>query len=125
MPVDIRIIHTRDFLKTTATGTLDLAASRKLLLEIVSLVERAGEYQVLIDLRQAEPRLSASDIFDLGVAVASEPAVRQSKIALLSLMEDEEKAHYMETVSRNRGAQLKAFKDYEQAITWLIMDEGK
>ena len=123
MPVDVRIIHTRDFLKTTATGTLDLAASRQMLLKIVSLIDRAGEYQVLIDLRQAEPRLSAAEIFDLGVAVAVEPAVRQSKIALLSPMKDEEKAHLMETVSRNRGAQLKAFTDYEQAITWLIMDK--
>jgi hypothetical protein len=125
MPVDIKFIHPKDFLKTTATGDLDLAASRKLLLEIVSLMKRAGEFQVLIDLRQAEPRLSASDIFELGVSMASEPAMRQSKIALLSPMKDEEKAHFMETVSRNRGAQLRAFKDYEQAITWLIMVEQK
>jgi hypothetical protein len=37
--------------------------------------------------------------------------------------EEEADARFFETVSLNRGANLRAFTDFEKAITWLIMKE--
>ena len=34
MPVDVKVIHAREFIKATATGVLDFAASNQALLDI-------------------------------------------------------------------------------------------
>jgi hypothetical protein len=65
MPVNVKVIHTKDFIKTTPTGVVDLAASKQGILDIASQIKRPGEYEVLIDCRAAEVMLS---ILDLGNA---------------------------------------------------------
>jgi hypothetical protein len=62
MPFNLKVIHTKDFIKTTATGTLDFAASKQALLDIVSQIKQPGEYQVLIDTREAQALLSTTEL---------------------------------------------------------------
>jgi hypothetical protein len=121
MPVNIKVINTRDFIKSTATGVLDLAASKHALLEIISQIERPGEYELLIDTREAQAVLSVIDVFELGEALANEPSLRRSRIGILAPMSDADQAAFFETVAVNRGVNIKAFTDFERAITWLIM----
>ena len=84
MPINIAIIQTRDFIRAKPDGALDLDASRKLLVEVVSAIRRAGEHNVLIDTRAAAPtRLSRTDLWKLGVAAGTQPALAQGRVALL------------------------------------------
>jgi hypothetical protein len=123
VPTDIRIIAAQDFIRAAPDGTLDLAASRELLKDLATTVETAGVYQVLIDTRGAEDRLSTIDLYELGVAVASLPTLARNKTALLIPHGKEPKAGFFEDVTRNRGVNLKAFADFETAIAWLILKE--
>lgn len=123
MPVNIKVIHTSDFIRTTAAGALDLATSIQTLVNLASMIKAPGEYQVLIDTRDAQVKLSIADLYELGVAFASYPTVAHSKTALLTSMEGEERARFLKVVARNRGAQLEAFTSFEEAITWLVMKE--
>lgn len=123
MPVDIKVIRTRDFIKSTAKGTLDFAASKQALVDIISEIKQPGEYEVLVDTREAESSLSITDIFELGNTLASQFPLRRSMIGLLAPMSETEKATFFETVARNRGVNIRAFTDFEQAITWLIMKQ--
>lgn len=121
MPTNIKIIHTQDFIRAKPDGVLDLTASRNLLKDLVTESETAGKYHVLVDTRGADVRLSTTDIFNLGVAVAAASA--RDKVALLVPPGEQVNASFLETVSYNRGANLRAFTDFETAITWLIMKE--
>ncbi len=121
MPTNIRIIQTQDFIRANPDGALDLTASRNLLKDLVSEMVTGHKYRVLVDTRIADVRLSALDMFELGRAVAA--TFRGEKLAFLVSLEDQLNADFFEKVSRNRGADLKAFTDFETAITWLIMEE--
>ncbi len=121
MPVNIKVIHTRDFIKTTATGVLDFAASKQALLDLISQIKQPGEYEVLLDTRAAEVVLSVTDIFQLGETLANQPSLSESKVALLTPMSGADQAAFFETVAWNRGVRIRAFTDFEPAITWLVM----
>jgi hypothetical protein len=123
MPVNVKVINTKDFIKTTATGVLDLAASKQAILDITSQIKQPGEYEVLVDTREAEDVLSITDYYELGEALADHPSLRRSRIGILAPKKDANKAGFFETVAINRGADVKAFTDFEQAISWLIMTE--
>ncbi|TAK06385.1 MAG: hypothetical protein EPO39_09045 [Candidatus Manganitrophaceae bacterium] len=123
MPTNIQIIHTQDYIRAAPDGALDLTASRDLLKDLVTQFDTAGQYHVLVDTRGAEVRLSIINIFELGVALAAEPALAREKVALLVPPEEKVNAEFFETVGINRGANLRAFTDFETAIRWLIMKE--
>ena len=124
MPVNIRVIRPKDFIKTTVTGVLDFAVSRQALLEIASQSERPGEYEILVDTREAEPALSMIDIFQLGEALAAHPSLRRSKIAFLISKRDRQQAGFLETITSNRGVRAQVFTDFEEAVSWLVMQES-
>jgi hypothetical protein len=75
---------------------------------------------VLVDTRQAESLLSVTEIYQLGKELASHSILRQSKICVLVPPRDVDKADFFETVAVNRGVQIKAFTNFEQAITWFV-----
>lgn len=123
MPTNIKIIHTQDFIRADAEGTLDLNASRKILKDLLTTVDTGAQYHVLIDTRAADVRLSTIDIYTLAVAVAEEPTFAGNRrLAILVRPEEHVNAHFFETVASTRGRIIRAFTDFETAITWLIMD---
>lgn len=123
MPVNVKVITAKEFVKTTATGVLNFAESRQTILDIASQIKTPGEYEILIDIRGAEPMLSTTNIYDLGKALADHPALRLSKIGLLVPISGMDEAYFLETVAQNRGVRIKAFTDFENTINWLILRE--
>ena len=123
MPVNVKVIRTKEFIKTTATGALDFASSKQALVDIASLITQPGEYEVLVDTRGAEVALSTIELFELGNALAALPSLHRSKIGILAPVSDMDNAKFFETVAVNRGIKIEAFIDFEEAMTWLIMSE--
>jgi hypothetical protein len=124
VPTNIAIVHTRDFIRARPDGALDLEASRTLLVDVVSAIRRAGEHNVLIDTRAAAPtRLSRTDLWQLGVAAGTQPALAQSRVALLVPLDKQDDGEFFESIARLEGANVKAFSDFESAISWLILRE--
>ncbi len=121
MPANVKVIHTRDFIKTTATGVLDFTASQQGLLDIASQTKQPGEYEVLVDTREAKVVLSITQVVQLGEALANHPSLCRSKIGLLAPMSDADQAAFFETVAWNRGVRIRTFTDFEPAISWLVM----
>jgi hypothetical protein len=124
MPINIKVIHTKDFIKTTVTGVLNFEISKQALLDIASQIEQPGEYEILLDTREAETALSVVDIFQLGEALAVHSSIRRSKIAFLTSIRDTKEAEFLETTTANRGLRVRMFTDFEEAITWLVMQEA-
>jgi hypothetical protein len=125
MPTKIKIIHTKDFISAKPDGSMDLKASLNLLRDLVTEIETTGEHLILVDVRNVDVRLSTCDNYILGKAIAEKSFhIYQKKFALLIQPSDNENAHFLESVSRNRGSNLKVFTDFEPAISWLIMENN-
>ena len=124
MSVYIKMIRTKYFFNTAVTEVLNFAVSKQALLDIAFQIEQPGKYEILLNTREAETGLSVVDIFELGQALADHPSLRRSKIALLTSMNDAEQAGFLETVAANQGVRVRVYTDFEQAITWLVMQEA-
>ena len=103
MPVNVKVISAKEFIRTTVSGALDLAESKRAILDIASQIKQPGEYEVLIDIRGAETILSIADLYELAVALAGQSSLIDSKIGVLGPMSGADQAQFFETVAQNRG----------------------
>ena len=124
MPTDVRIIHAHDFIKATPEGQLDLAKSKKLLIEIASASAPLGEYEIVLDTRKAQSEMSATDLWYLAAELGNlrEPFSRPVKTAILCPLIRFDLTEFFALCAQNRGFNVKAFTALEDAIEWLIAD---
>ena len=109
----------------TATGTLDFNASKAALKSLVADPGFDAHCEVLLDLRDIECAMSATDIFELAVHMSSpNPALpTYKKIAVLVAGHSAfDHAHFLEMCAGNRGLKLRAFEAYKNADEWLNAD---
>ena len=123
MTVNINMVHPKDFIKTTVTGVLNFAAGKQALLAIASQIGQPGEYQILIDTREADSVLSLVGIFELDKFMDSFPSFQRCKIALLTSIRDSKDAKFLYNTTANRGIRVRTFTSFEKAITWLVMKD--
>src|SRR5579859_6077009 len=118
--LNVRIIHHKDFLKTTASGELDLAQSKQILLRLAMLNAPPNDYDVLLDVRGATPRLTLFDIAQLVEEMTDHRASFRNKLAILSQQGPAfEPGEFMELYAHNRGFSVRVFDNFEDAILWL------
>jgi hypothetical protein len=121
MDLNIRIIHARDFLKTTPTFQVDLQASKQFILKLAQENAAPRQYDLLIDLRGTTGNLSLPDVTEVVKVVIDHPNSFRSKIAVLTTPGIKfENAQFGALYATNRGFQMAAFTDFEEAISWLM-----
>jgi hypothetical protein len=121
MNLNIRMIHARDFLKTTPEGELDLTTSKQLLLKLALENASPRQYDMLIDTRRAIRNLTFIDITELVNVMIEHRESFRSKLAILTPPEATlELAKFMELYAGNRGFRVVGFRDYEEAMNWLM-----
>ena len=126
MKAEIKFVKTRDFIKTTASGQLNLEQSKKVLEEIARLNTPDDLHDILVDIRETEPGLSLSEIYELVTAVGNHRQAFRKKIAiLLGAQHDFDKARFLEMCASNRGYNVNAFDDFEEAVNWLMCEDGE
>ncbi|MBN8584280.1 MAG: hypothetical protein J0M37_04230 [Ignavibacteria bacterium] len=124
MKAEIKFVKTRDFIKTTASGQLNLEQSKKVLEEIARLNTPDDLHDILVDIRETEPGLSLSDIYELVTAVGNHRQAFRKKIAiLLGAQHDFDKARFLEMCASNRGYNVNAFDDFEESVNWLMCED--
>ena len=119
MPAKILIIHAQDFLKATPEGKLDLAESKKILLELASIVVPQDDYQLIIDTRKAHSVMSPTDMLLLVQEISALGEKFRRKTAVICPRERFDHARFLELCASNRGYEIHAFTVYEDAIDWL------
>lgn len=126
MKAEIKFVTTKDFIKTTASGQLNLEQSKKVLEEIARLNTPDDLHDILVDIRDTEPGLSLSDIYELVTAVGNHRQAFRKKIAiLLGAQHDFDKARFLEMCASNRGYNVNAFNDFEESVNWLMCEEDE
>lgn len=112
----------KDLIIMTASGTVDLDASKAALKSLAEDPEFLPGYEVLLDWRDIECKMSVTDVFEIAKYLAN-PATAlptHKKIAILvsgGLAFD--RAKFLESCATNRGVTLFAFEDYDKANAWL------
>jgi hypothetical protein len=125
MAYDVRVIPIKEFLRTDVSGVIDLQASRALLKELLTICSRNNVHHILIDGREASSRSSTVDVWTLANDLGSLGVTSDHRIALLNRPKDDfDRGAFLELCATNRGYQLRAFRDFESAFTWLTVEES-
>ena len=124
MPHDIRMVHARDFIKTKSTGDMDLEASKKLIVELVSLNLPAG-CDILIDIRDTVAKHTLANVHE---AVSELVRFRETfmgrRIAVVGADEElfRRNTQFAEVCANDRGIALRGFTSFEDAMNWLTCE---
>ena len=116
MAVDVRIISITQFLRADVSGTL-METSLILLCDLIAACKNHNVDRILIDTREATSNTSVLDVWTLARKLTPSGL---SRVAVVNRpKEDVERGTFLELCATHRGYQLKAFYDFEAAVTWL------
>jgi hypothetical protein len=121
MTCSLTLYKPSEFLRKTATGTMDLERSRQ---AVRDLAEAAGFHQdshILIDVRGTESTISHLEQMKLAMEFGNYRHLFHNKIAMLipATSERIEKANLMKRCMEAEGFEMKVFLDFEHAIEWF------
>jgi hypothetical protein len=122
MPYDLRIIPSRDFIRMDAEGHFDFPQSRQVFRDVMWACAHSKIGRVMLDVRDAKGDVTAAQICALA-SVCDEvtPDNEQHKVALLCLPYMQfDRAVGLAAAGRDRGWNIMAFYEFEQAFGWLI-----
>lgn len=117
MPFIEKAIHDGEYVLIRHDGQFTIQEFEESSVSTKKLLDEHRWNRLLVDLRGVMNRVSITDVyyivnFDKKVF----PLVR---IGVVFPPGREEDGRFAETVAENRNVKLKAFVDYEQAVTWL------
>ena len=122
MTVEVRIIPIKEFLRTDVSGNLDLERSLIILSHLVEECTKHNVDRILIDTREATSNASMLDVWTLARKLTHSGL--RAQVAVVNRPKDDfDRGAFLELCAMNRGYQLKAFRDFEAAFTWL--NEGE
>ena len=120
MPAHVRIIHSKEFIKATPEGKLDLEESKKLLVEIALASGPLLDYDIILDTRKAQSGMSANELWYLAAELSKHCEAFSRKAAILCPLERFDHAEFFALCAHNRGFQVRAFTSFGDAMEWLI-----
>jgi hypothetical protein len=120
VPINIKIVPAREFIRTNANGEFDLEGTKELFLAVFSKMKEANASEVVIDLREATTKMTASDINELLSVLNHVGSWSTWKIAIVYRPKNDwDRAKFFELGAQNKGYCVGAFQVFENALTWL------
>ena len=118
MDSDFRIAIEGGIIRVELRGLADYEFVRDMLIQVGELASSTQHDKLLFDLRQTDYRNAVVTTIR-HVEEAEEVGLGPSfRVALVGLAEDP-MLQYVEDVSVNRGLQVRAFRDGQEAVDWL------
>ena len=106
------------------SGKLELPVLTKMTSELKKLAEAHNCMKCLNDMRESPVPESIIDIFDAPKAVSEAGDMGNFRCAMV-VKEVRDQWEFLETISRNRGQQIRIFTDFDEADAWLNDKEDK
>jgi len=120
MPYNLKIVPSREFIRTNANGEFDLEGTKEVLLSIFSKMKDVGVSEVVLDGREAYTKMTAFDRYQLLPILDRVEYKGGWKMAIVYRPKDDfDRAKFFELCAQNRGYQVGAFQVFEEAIAWL------
>jgi hypothetical protein len=99
MPVNFKVIRTKGVLKTALTEVLNFTVSKQALLDIAAQMEQPGDYEIWVDSRESDTMVSMVDTNQVDEMLAVRPPLRESKITLVTSVNDAKQAESLELLT--------------------------
>ena len=120
MPIEVKIVPAREFFRTKANGEFDLEKTKELFLAVFSKMKESKVSEVVIDVREASTKMTASDVNNLLSVLNHVGSWSTWKIAIVYRQKDDwDRAKFFELGAQNKGYRVKAFQAFEEALAWL------
>jgi len=120
VPIDVKIVPAREFIRTKANGEFDLEGTKELFLAVFSKMKEANVSEVVMDLRELSTKMTSLDIHELLAVLDHVGSWGTWKIAIVYRPKDDfDRAKFFELCAQNRGYQVGAFQAFEEALEWL------
>ena len=122
MQTQDRAHPSRHLIVMTASGTVDLAASKAALKTLAEDPQFLSSYEVLLDWRDIDCTMSVTDVYEIASYLAhpdTELPTHKKIAILVSGSHAFDHAKFLEVCATNRGVHLFAFEDYDKASQWL------
>ena len=121
MKITCFAFYSEQIIKTTATGAVDLEASKQRLRKLAAECESI-DCGVLLDLRRATSKLTLADMYELAGELGRMDPPCDERIAILFDGDERDLAVDKEMSSSRKGLQLSHFVEFEDAMSWLNSD---
>ena len=105
-------------IKVQIKGEFDAQVLSRSTAKLAEEISRHNCSQILMDHRDATPKLPIVDIYNRPEIAASLGVQRSNRIALI-YSRGEADYRFLETVARNKGFMVRVFKDIDEGIKWL------
>ena len=120
MPIGVKIVPAREFFRTKANGEFDLEGTKEIFLAVFSKMKEAKVSEVVMDVREASTKMTASDVNELLSVLNHVGSWSTWKIAIVYRPKDDwDRAKFFELGAQNKGYRVRAFQDFEEALAWL------
>jgi len=125
--MELQIIRAQEFIRLGAHGHFDLNASKAVLATLAAACLKRGIHQALLDLRALHP--GPKPVFSPGDLVTLVNTFRQigfthrQRLGVLYRFDPHHRASMFASIARLRGWSVKAFDNFEEAVTWLSRAE--
>ena len=87
--------------------------------QIGRIARERGWHRIFIDAREIRTRFSVTEVFELGATNGDHGFTWSMKLAMLVQDVDLQNARFYETVSQNRGTNVRLFESEQAALAWL------
>ena len=119
MAKHIRVVHAHEFIQATPEGAIDLEKSKDLLAEIASWSAPEDGYDIILDIRSAQMKLSVSDLWNLAAELHRHSEAFARKTAVLVPRDEFDEAGFFALCAQERGFRVSAFTSPGDAMEWL------
>lgn len=122
MPFEVKYDEQAGYISSVFTGRVTMKVVREYIAELLPLLEQTGCKRLLSDSRSADIHFSALDIMQFPKIAAASPLTQNLKRAVVATPGTSGYEMY-ETMSIMQGQDVKAFVDFDEAVTWLLNDQ--
>ena len=121
MSIGIKVYQTKDFIRKTTKGTIDLERSLDEVRQLALAANHFKGHSILLDLRETVVDGDRADTMKVAAAFAQHFRSFRNKIAVIVPDTEDRmaKAEFMRTCMHLQGFQWEFFMAYEDAIDWL------
>jgi len=123
MPYRLHVVKTTDFVRFDGRGNPDMIESRRALEKLAKACLDSGADCALLDVRDVNSSLALADLYTLISAFNAMGFRKQHRLALLHRYNSTEKAEFFAMCANERGWNVRAFDNYEEAMEWFATEQ--
>jgi hypothetical protein len=122
MRYQVDLHYEKDYLRGTVSGQQTLRDNEKLVSMLVSTCIERSLSKLVVDLTGLVGQPGTFSDYQLANFSVEQVLPFIKKVALITTQDNMKFTTFFETVSRNRGLNVIAFVDEEEALTWISED---